>query len=233
MNSSAEASRFDEDLRALEELPWSAAGRSRGRQEDAGKGKKGPKGHGKKGQAKGKGKTGKAGAWAKDLEDEHVRSIVQDLPAEAAGRRRRQQSDLLMSEAAAGRAFLQALEESLLKHAEMERRRGELVDRAQRRHERLSLLAEEAQVMLMELRQPVLLATPRISSPQRRVSASQGQGQGLLRVEKSHFVRTKWSLSSKVRAAFWNLQAFRCWVRWTHPTGPARRARPRRCDAPR
>ncbi|CAK9057670.1 unnamed protein product [Durusdinium trenchii] len=168
----------DEDLRALEELPWSAAGRSRGRQEDAGKGKKGPKGHGKKGQAKGKGKTGKAGAWAKDLEDEHVRSIVQDLPAEAAGRRRRQQSDLLMSEAAAGRAFLQALEESLLKHAEMERRRGELVDRAQRRHERLSLLAEEARVMLMELRQPVLLATPRISSPQRRVSASQGQGQG-------------------------------------------------------
>lgn len=110
-----------------------------------------------------------ASAWLEDLEEDDVRRIVEDLPADAASRRRPKKKKIREVEASDLAAFFEA---SLRAHKEGQRSLDGLSNRAERRHERLSFLEEEARGILLQVRMKSVHPTSPVALPHRRRSSS-------------------------------------------------------------
>lgn len=110
-----------------------------------------------------------ASAWLEDLEEDDVRRIVEDLPADAASRRRPKKKKIREVEASDLAAFFEA---SLRAHEEGQRSLDGLSNRAERRHERLSFLEEEARGILLQVRMKSVHPTSPVALPHRRRSSS-------------------------------------------------------------
>eukprot|EP00435_Cladocopium_sp_Y103_P028098 s436_g7.t1 len=110
-----------------------------------------------------------ASAWLEDLEEDDVRRMVEDLPADAASRRRPKKKKIREVEASDLAAFFEA---SLRAHQQAQRSLDALSNRAERRHERLSFLEEEARGILLQVGMKSVHSTATVALPHRRRSSS-------------------------------------------------------------